>query len=388
MPRVRLWATWSTALLSSCCFGVTAFADTLPTPPAADPRILALEQLEVLPNAVYDVESRVDDSAETEVIVERYSNRAAKVERHVALDNQRNYVNHGPWKMWDAQGRLVSQGQYQHGRMQGKWTRTLSQLSVRKDTFAAPFTSQAEFVQGELHGTWAISDAQGRPVVSWGFQEGKLHGTMSAWYAQGQKKFEANFVQSVPDGDATYWAPDGRERKKEHYQDGNQRFLSVSWYDAQQKEAEGWQIRTNVQFDVQVQWWQGMLTISRDESNAEDQKTGTWNEWYPNGTPRFTGSFRDGRPAGPQTWWHANGQKMMAGDYKTGAPEGLWTRWHPNGRKEEEGSYLAGNKRGTWTVWDESGSVADAQDFSQDDQLELLPTLESRSVALPNATRQ
>ena len=384
MTSVRTWTRWSAALLMSGFVGNLALADTLPAPPHADPRALAWEQLEVLPDVAPDLQSRVADSAETEIILERYSNRATKIERHVALDDQRNYVNHGPWKMWDARGQLVAQGQFLHGRMQGKWTRILPQLDLGDDTFAAPLTSQAQFAQGELHGVWSITDTHGRPVVSWEFRDGKLHGAMTAWYSQGQKRFDATFADGRPHGDATYWALDGRERKKEHYQHGDQRLQSVSWYDTQQKEAEGWIVRSNLKFDIHVQWWQGTLTIARDDSKAEDQKTGTWKEWYANGTPRFSGSFREGQPAGPHAWWHANGQKMMAGDFRTGAPEGRWTRWYPNGRKQEEGSYLAGTKRGTWTVWDETGSVADVQDFSGDGQVDSLPTVESHNVTFPS----
>ena len=40
-----------------------------------------------------------------ETITEKYPNRKVKIERQVVQDDERNYVNHGPWKMWDPNGK-------------------------------------------------------------------------------------------------------------------------------------------------------------------------------------------------------------------------------------------------------------------------------------------
>ena len=384
MHCVRNWAGLSALVIATFACSAKLWADSLPEPPRPDSRILVPEEVKGL---LESVPRGLAGSGQPEVITERYPNRVVKIERHVKMDDDRNYVNHGPWKMWDSQGQLIAEGHYRLGKRHGKWKQRMPQLGSLRHGFAAPFSSDADFADGELHGVWAISDSQGRPVVSWGFRRGNLHGTMIGWYSQGQKKFEATFAQGKPHGSAVYWTADGRERKKEQFEHGDQRIASVSWYDTKQKETEGWLLRTNVTFGVEADWWNGVLIITRDDSEAKDLKTGVWSEWHPNGTLRFAGKFQGGQPNGTHTWWHANGQKMMIGKYQSGAPAGRWTRWHGNGRKHEEGAYLAGNKQGTWTVWDEEGNVADVQDLNEELELDNPFGGEAHSVAFPGDAR-
>ena len=59
---------------------------------------------------------------DVEVIKERYPNRSVKIEREVIRDADDNYINHGAWKMWDINGKVVAQGRYSDGERQGTWT--------------------------------------------------------------------------------------------------------------------------------------------------------------------------------------------------------------------------------------------------------------------------
>ena len=151
-----------------------------------------------------------------------------------------------------------------------------------------------------------------------------------------------------------------------YFRDGRQLVPTVTWHDRQQKESEGWYVRSNFAIHANADWWNGVLEITREDNDGEDVKTGEWTEWYANGTRRFEGTFENGKPIREHTWWHPNGQRMLSGNYEAGLSEGLWTRWHPTGMKQEEGTYLAGVKTGTWTTWSEDGLVADVQDMSSE----------------------
>ena len=302
------------------------------------------------------------DAAGREVVVERYPNRTVKIQRSVKQDAERNYVNDGPWTMFGPQGKVLAQGEFVAGERHGQWMRTLTVFAGAETSFRAPFISQAQFEKGKLNGTWTVVDSQQRIVGSWEFKDGVLDGTATLWYPGGQQSQEMTFVKGVPDGEAQAWKSDGNLFTRQYYREGKQLVPVVTWYDKQQKESEGWMVRSNFAINANIDWWEGIIEVTRDETPGEDRRIGKWMEWYPNGAVRYAGNFENGRPTGDHTWWHENGQRMLAGVYDEGERDGRWTKWHPNGLKEEEGEYLAGAKDGTWTLWSSSGAVAHVEE--------------------------
>ncbi|HJN12196.1 MAG TPA: hypothetical protein QF564_26170 [Pirellulaceae bacterium] len=297
-----------------------------------------------------------------EMITEKYPNRKVKIEREVVQDDERNYVNHGPWKMWDPEGRLVAHGEFRFGKQHGDWVRLMSNFGVVDDAFQPPFTSKAEFANGQLHGTWTISDNRQRLVGSWEFDHGELHGKATRWYANGQPQEEVMFRRGKLDGESNSFSAKGALANREFFRDGKQLIPVVTWHEPnQQKQAEGWLQTNEVTVHQTVDWWRGLLTISRETPVDEPIRIGKWTEWYPNGNTRFTGTFRDGESVGTHTWWHENGQKQLIGRYAEGQRVDRWTRWHANGRKQEEGEFFVGSKRGVWKVWAEDGQLIDEQ---------------------------
>lgn len=337
-----------------------ARAEELPAPPPR-PTLMGLEEVHGF------VSSELKTSPATpegESITERYPNGAVKIQRYVVQDADRNYVNHGPWKMMDPEGRITAQGEYRNGKRHGSWTRLMPDFATVDPQFRAPFTSKAEFADDQLNGVWTVTDAQKRPVGSWEFAYGELSGTSATWYPSGQQRREMKFKKGVPDGEAMAWRPNGQLWGKEFFRDGKQLVPVVTWHGRKQKESEGWLLRTNFEITANVDWWEGQLEISRNETEGEDVKIGQWTEWYANGNRKFSGTYDHGTPTGEHTFWHENGQKMMAGGYRAGLADGRWTQWHPTGMKQEEGHYLAGVKSGRWTTWEEGGLVASVENMT------------------------
>lgn len=377
-------------LLIACPCAASAWTEELPTPvpappakPAEDdlveipsfPMIVsdAPKELAVPPSRPQFVESDIAwpvivpeeiEALEPELITERYPNRAVKLQRQVVQDEDRNYVNHGTWTMMDEQGEVIAQGEYRQGKRHGHWMRVLSKFGGAERQFKPPFVSQAEFLDDQLHGTWTVIDAEQRVVGSWQFSHNELDGVCATWYPNGQQQREMTFVKGVPDGTALAWKPDGQLWSKEFYREGKQLIPSVTWHDQEQKKSEGWLVRSNVKVKVQLDWWEGVLEIKRDDSRGEEVKTGEWTEWYANGNLRTRGMYDEGVPVGQHTWWHENGQRQEVGEYKSGLAEGLWTRWYASGQKQEEGQYLAGVKSGAWTTWGTDGQIADVRQMS------------------------
>lgn len=321
---------------------------------------------------------RSDTSPET--ITENYPNRKTKIERQVVQDDERNYVNHGPWKMWDPEGRVVAHGEFRFGKQHGSWVQLMSTFGVVDQSFQPPFTSQADFSNGELHGTWTISDSRQRMVGSWEFDHGELHGKATNWFASGQPQQEMTFKHGKLDGESSTFTAKGAVASREYYRDGRQLIPVVTWHEPnQQRQAEGWSLTNEVTVHKTIDWWRGMLEISLEPPADEPVRIGEWTEWHPNGNKRFTGTFREGESVGTHTWWHENGQKQLVGRFEDGQRVDRWTRWHANGRKQEEGAFAAGAKQGVWKVWADDGHLIDEQQLvaapnaMEDELVPILP---------------
>jgi antitoxin component YwqK of YwqJK toxin-antitoxin module len=315
-------------------------------------------QLQLSPEAGQSIVV-VSPDDELEWITERYPNRAVKIRRAVKQDEDRNYINHGPWTMYDPQGQIVAQGEYLDGKRHGAWMKMLPHFPAVEPDFSGPYHSQAEFQADRLHGTWTIIDQQQRVVGSWQFEEGQLHGEVTVWYPNGQQRQMMSFKSGEPDGEAIAWKPDGNVWGRDYYRDGKQLVPVVNWHDRQQKKSEGWLLRSNFVMHAKADWWNGIVEVAREETTGVDVRIGQWTEWYANGGLRYRGSFHDGGPMGEHILWHENGQKQLAGLYLEGDRDGRWTQWFASGQKQQEGEYLAGVKDGRWTVWDTTGQVVE-----------------------------
>ncbi len=118
--------------------------------------ILSNGEPPIFVEATAETISLVDKDSVSELIQERYANGAVKIERQLAQDEVGNFINHGSWKCWDPSGKLISEGQYEHGMREGEWVRYhhVKDSPLFKtapyDKFEAPFVSVATFNLGEL----------------------------------------------------------------------------------------------------------------------------------------------------------------------------------------------------------------------------------------------
>ena len=67
-----------------------------------------------LESSTLEATAEHEDFGPAERIVERYLNRAIKLERFVAQDDEGNYFNHGKWTQWDENGRMAASGVYRN----------------------------------------------------------------------------------------------------------------------------------------------------------------------------------------------------------------------------------------------------------------------------------
>ncbi len=345
---------------------VKSHLEELPMAPVDWGRSLPSHQIPEVDLGSAERDEQSDDSS-GEWVTERYENRAARIRRQVKLDLHRNYINHGDWTMWDRRGQVIAQGTFRNGKRHGSWMRVVSSgvaasSHFQGDSFQKPYVSQAEFVDGILHGTWTVIDAAQRPVASWEFKQGVVHGKVVAWYPNGSQSSDMGFQEGQPHGEAIYWAASGHISARHYYRDGRQLVPMIQRFDRQQKESEGWLLRSDFVYETTVDWWNDIVQIVRVPADGQDQKTGPWKEWHLNGNLRFAGAYEDGKPVGQHVWWYENGQKEQVGQFVDGKQHLAWTQWHDNGMKREEGAFAHGTKQGTWVQWDREGKAVDPRE--------------------------
>jgi antitoxin component YwqK of YwqJK toxin-antitoxin module len=304
-----------------------------------------------------------------ETIRERYDNGRVKIERGVAQDDLENYVNHGPWRMWDEAGNLIAEGVYHYGRREGKWTRWYQPdeadlfATPPFNLFSGPYVSQATFRDGELNGPWVIKDHGDLKICEWNFVAGRRHGESVWYYHTGRKLRVINYRAGELHGELLEWDLNGNPVTRVQYENGRRHEKTLQTYPDGQKKVEGMVLQARLLIKEPDDWWEAKMATY--VAKGKDQKHGSWTAWYPNGQQRFAGEYQYDKPSGTFTWWHQNGQKSLLAHYENGLKQGQWTWWHPNGQKSIQGQYRDDSPLDRWVWWHDTGKVAQRIDFSQ-----------------------
>ncbi|HEX4149783.1 MAG TPA: hypothetical protein VHY20_12380, partial [Pirellulales bacterium] len=308
----------------------------------------------------------------TEVIRERYPNGAVRIERHVAQDAEGNYYNHGAWKMWDQQNRVMGFGQHRNAVRQGAWVRYYQAGEAEiiagpiGQQFEAPFTSEATFVDGKLDGEWVITDAQQRQVISWQYSHGLRHGVSVWWFPNGRKWREAEYTQGENDGLFSEWNPQERVVASEQYIDGRRLGSKIERYESGEKKVEAQYLFARELTRLDENWWNGYSRLQSTGKEGRDIRQGRLVTYFTNGQKAMQANYRNDQPDGAFVWWRSNGQKAIEGQYSGGKQTGDWAWWHANGQKWIQGDYQAGKQVGRWTWWTDRGSVVEAAQFVEE----------------------
>ncbi len=325
-----------------------------------------------------------------ETVKERYPDGRVRIERGVSLDENDNYINHGPWKMWDREGNLLVEGMYQAGERHGRWVRLYQPDEAELfgvapySMFTPPFRSQADFRNGKLEGRWIVTDKHQRKISDWLFTDGRRQGVATWWYPNLTKMRELTYEFGQPDGELIEWNENAEIITRVEYRDGRRLDKTTRAYKDGQKQVEGMVLHARLAMKNPDDWWTAKLANYTRE--GEDQKHGEWTAWYPNGQKKFTGEFLYGRPTGEFTWWYTNGQVSLNGSYENGEKVGGWTWWHETGLKSIQGFYESNSPVGRWIWWHENGRVAQRVDFSGDGEPRVVTQRETTLGSKPSAT--
>jgi antitoxin component YwqK of YwqJK toxin-antitoxin module len=177
-----------------------------------------------------------------EIVRERYPDGNVKIERHVTLDADGNYVNHGVWRMLSPKGTVIAEGQYDMGKRIGTWSKWFERNDSRVlnkfpfNRFKAPFVSQANFVDGVMHGEWVIVDSSQRNCMQISLNMGERDGPAITWLPNGKTYHQMTYDDGKPVGDVL--EPNSRSGELERtasYLDGRKIVTKTTYYRGRRK---------------------------------------------------------------------------------------------------------------------------------------------------------
>lgn len=310
-----------------------------------------------------------DEEDREDVVRERFPSGAVKIERHLTQDADGNFLNHGAWTQWDEKGRLVARGEYRQGERHGKWFRRYDakQASLFSEPanrgFELPYGTEAEFVDGKIHGTWVVFDARKRKICAWEFDAGQRQGR-SVWYSpNGQIRQEVLFKNGQMDGDLRQLNADGKLVAVQTYIEGRRLATETKYHAPGKKKSEGPILYAATYTDVMYDWWTGSGEVVPPSKEQTNQRHGLWTWWYSNGKKQLEGRYENDLSVGDFRWWYANGQRQLRGDYVNGLQHGKFVWWFESGQKHREGKYNLGVPVDNWMEWTLDGRIVQTEDY-------------------------
>jgi hypothetical protein len=136
--------------------------------------------------------------------------------------------------------------------------------------------------------------------------------------------------------------------------DGDEICVKRSWWPFTiQQRAEVWTLNGEAH-GPRVEWHRnGQVWFSGEYDHG--RRTGRWREFWPDGTPRFAGTYKDDRLDGTEYWYQPDGAVEWVVERRAGERVGM-ERWYwPNGVLRREGPFVDGEKDGVFHSWDDAG---------------------------------
>ncbi len=304
-----------------------------------------------------------------EIVRERFANGGVKVERGVTLDAEGNYVNHGAWRMFATDGKVVAEGQYDMGKRVGVWTRyhargdspVLGEFPLNR--FKTPFVSTANFTEGVMDGEWLLVDAEEHKCMQVSIKMGQRHGPVITWLPTGKTYRQATYDQGVPVGDVLEVnSKSGELERTASYVAGRKVVSKTAHYDGgRQKKSEAMYLAATTIQKSPDDFWN--LRLAEYVSEGQDLRHGPAKAWYENGKQRLEGFYQHDKKSGTFTYWHQNGQVAATGEFKDDQFHATWVWFHENGLKSSIGRYDNGVQLGEWRWWNEDGRLAKNREY-------------------------
>ena len=93
------------------------------------------------------------------------------------------------------------------------------------------------------------------------------------------------------------------------------------------------------------------LTRAQNHTDARGLRQGKWTGTYSNGSVRYRGQFRDGKPYGTFTYYYPAGMQKAKMTYTDKGKSAYVRSFHLNGKPMAEGKFIGHKKDSTWNYY-------------------------------------
>ncbi len=166
------------------------------------------------------------DALQTEKVTERFANGSDRIHRHVTMDAEGNFQNHGDYQEWNSKGDLVASGRFAMGLREGIWIRVWQPGEAKLfETypylkFKPPFQSSVEFASDKMNGVWTITDADNRIVSQVQLADGLRDGPSTWYHPNGKIYYQADYRNGILHGAFVEKNAEGQTVRDDLYTDG------------------------------------------------------------------------------------------------------------------------------------------------------------------------
>jgi antitoxin component YwqK of YwqJK toxin-antitoxin module len=359
--------------------------------------VVQVDTTDVVSPAIVPANVSTDLAEGVELVQQFYSDGSPRIAKHVALDPNGNYVNHGEYQEWTEKGDLIVSGQYEMGKQKGLWVRFCDANSSKLfasepyKKFKAPFQSTVEFVDGKMNGVWTIADKDDKKVSEIQLVAGKRSGRAVWYHPTGSVLWQSEYQDGLLNGNFIEKDATGKVTRQIQYLNG-QNGEKKTEYHANKKPKLEYQYLTPAQTLVTPDDWNTSTlatynSAGTDDSKPEIIKHGSSVSYYENGSVQSQTSFKNGLQDGEFVRWFPNKQKEITGHYSQGRQTGQWSWWHENGMRKATATYENGSLVGTVMAWNDQGIRVSSADFVNT-QAEPAPRPAAASKAAVSAPKR
>lgn len=117
--------------------------------------------------------------------------------------------------------------------------------------------------------------------------------------------------------------------------------------------------------DIVEQYDNGQIkTVRHYKGQISDDNLVKELQYYPDGKPAYTKTYKNSKPHGEWMFWHNNENIWSQGKYENGLRVGESIVYHENGKLFFKGQYIDGKKHGWWHFYDEEGRLNSQHEFN------------------------
>jgi len=349
-----------------------------------------------------------------------------------------NDIKDGYTYFYYPNGQISSEGYMKNGKPDGYWKTYYVSGIIKSEGMRSNF---------ELDSTWCFYDQKGDKTEQIDYKYGKKNGYSYTYsydkHPQGIITAKELYVNDKKQGKAFYYHSNGNLKEEVSYQDGKKQGLAreydengkliilleyhnnylisrerINRTDAQGMKQGSWKVFYDNgsiykemyyvndvlegiyrEYDeygkiyVNLRYENGNLTIDQEVEN-NSMEIDYKNEYFENGSIKYSGGFKSEIPVGIHRFYDAEGKvinSQIFNDYglivaegvidETGSREGPWKdfypdnrlkaegvyfnnlqtgKWvfyYPDGKKEQEGTFLRGNYDGIWRWYYQNGNI-------------------------------